>query len=554
MTDIKGNLSGSERDRMLEDLAAPDAYPHPVNEIRQIETHISNLFLTGAHVYKIKKPVDLGFLDFSSPGARERNIWAEVELNQALAPEVYIGATEIRRDASGHYAVAGPGETVEVCLHMHQLPLNRSLAGLLASGTLSQDDMERLARRIATFHEGAPPVHPPERPLADQVSTDTEDNFTVLRRFEGSGVDTLALEEIVAYTRAFIENHRRAFATREMCGRVRDCHGDLHAGNIFLTDGIPIIDRIEFSRAFRYIDVASEIAFLAMDLDRHERSDLSAAFVDAYIRASGDEDLRGLLPFFKVYRALVRGKVTLLRLNQGHPSKEARARLMSAGAEYIRLALSYVNQERPQALFLMAGLSGTGKSAVARGIAERWEARRHSSDVIRKEAATREAAAAAIGRPEPDLYAPAMTLATYEEMLRRAEAELAAGRTVVLDATFRKRGRREAACHLAKRFELPSVIVECITDEETVRHRLRHRTPAEAEGSDADISIVHIEAHDWEPIGDQEADEHVVMDTSGPYSWTINQVTRRLWEVVLRQSRVPSRGLSNVQVTLTGTH
>jgi aminoglycoside phosphotransferase family enzyme len=285
-----------------------------------------------------------------------------------MAPEVYLGVSEVRR-SRGRYRMDGPGETVEYAVRMRQLPRERAMDQLLRRGQVSSQDIRRLAAKIARFHAGAA-AGPEITRLGglDTVRRNIEDNFAQIRRFVGLCLTQEAIQALGDYSRDFMAERREVFQRRAAEGRIRDCHGDLHTAQIFLlepgraaaadgSDGISIIDCIEFNDRFRYCDVAEDIAFLAMDLDYHGRPDLSAQFVREYVAVTEDPGVLELLDFFKVYRACIRGKVTAFRLEmpagapEVQPEKRSispeQGRLLAAAQGYFALALGYVRQAAP---------------------------------------------------------------------------------------------------------------------------------------------------------------------------------------------------------------
>jgi hypothetical protein len=316
---------------MVQALLQPEAYSHEVAGVELVETHVSYLLLTGEHVYKVKKPVDYGFLDFTTLEKRRHFCHQEVALNRRISPEVYLGVSEVRQH-QGRYTIdgagEGPGVTVEYAVKMRQLPRQRAMNLLLQQGLVSPKDIRRLAAKIARFHARA--AASPEitrQGGLERVRQNIQENFDQTQRFIGACLSRETYQALVAYSEAFLAGHAPAFPRRAQEGRIRDCHGDLHTAQIFLLepgptpegalgdyDGISIIDCIEFNDRFRYCDVAEDMAFLAMDLDFHGRADLSRQFVQDYVAASGDLGVLELLDFFKVYRAYVRGKVTAFRL------------------------------------------------------------------------------------------------------------------------------------------------------------------------------------------------------------------------------------------------
>ncbi|MDP3063752.1 MAG: AAA family ATPase, partial [Chloroflexota bacterium] len=442
-------------------LLDPASYPERPESVELIETHVSWLFLAGQRVYKVKKPVDFGFLDFTTLERRRHFCQEEVALNRRLSPDVYLGVDEIR-ERDGRLTIEGPGQTVEYAVVMRRLPRQQALSELLAPGPdrglargeVSEDSVRRIAARIAQFHREAATSDEIARLGGyDAVAQNVRENFAQTEAYVGRTIERGDYDELRAYSEAFLEVRQPEFRAREREGWVRDCHGDLHTAQIFLDDGIHIIDCIEFNQRFRYSDVAADIAFLAMDLDRHGRQDLSAALVSAYRQALGDAGFLDFLDFFKVYRAYVRGKVEGFRLGQppartgGQPGLaevEAKQAQHTAGG-YFELARSYLCPLPRPTLFLTAGLMGAGKTRLAENLARRWGLEHISSDLVRKELAGIEESEHRYEPFNQGIYSQESTLKTYQEMFRRAAALLRQGRSVVLDASFSNAAlRREA--------------------------------------------------------------------------------------------------------------
>ncbi len=333
----------AERPPLVQALLAPQAYPHHPQEIDLAQTQMSFIFLTGDYVYKVKKSVNLGYLDYTTLEKRRHFCHQEVLLNRRLCPEVYLGVVPITEE-NGEYAIDGRGEIVEYAVKMRQLPDDRMMDSLIRNNKLSPEMVVRVARKLARFHKGAE--------TNDEIAcygdlsiliTNTEENFDQTEKYIGISILRRKYDAIKSYTRSFIEGNAALFHQRTRNGRIRDCHGDLHAAHVCFTNGIHIFDCIEFNDRFRYCDVASEIAFLAMDLDFLERPDLSRRFVEAYIQASGDWGIEELLNFYKCYRAYVRGKVESFKLDDVHLSEEEKDRVLDIARRYFKLAESYIS-------------------------------------------------------------------------------------------------------------------------------------------------------------------------------------------------------------------
>jgi hypothetical protein len=327
---------------IVEGLLQPESYPHQPAEIKLVQTQMSFVFLAGEYVYKVKKPVNLGFLDYTTLSKRRRFCRQEVELNRRLCPDVYLDVVAITRDREGVH-VEGKGRAVEYAVKMRHLPEEWMMDVLLASNRVTPEMVARVAQKLVGFHREA---ETNSRIAAfgglDTIRQNTDENFSQTEKYVGVSLSPEQYERIKEYTGDFIRTNGGLFARRVEEGRIRDCHGDLHCAHICFTDGICIYDCIEFNDRFRYADVASEVAFLAMDLDRYRRADLSRHLVNAYVELSRDEGLGELLGFYKCYRAYVRGKVESFKLDDPYIPDGEKAAAKAAAKSYFALAEMYV--------------------------------------------------------------------------------------------------------------------------------------------------------------------------------------------------------------------
>ena len=307
-----------------------------------MQTQMSFLFLTGDFVYKVKKPVDLGYLDYTTLEKRRFFCQQELELNRRLSPDIYLEVVPIT-SRQGQFCLGGDGEIIEYAVKMKQLATERMMDSLLCSNRITEEMVVRVAEKVATFHNKARTS--PEISVYGKlkaITINAEENFNQTEKYIDISIPSLKYHRIKAYTDNFIKTNKSLFNKRVKDGRIRDCHGDLHAAHVCLSNGIYIYDCIEFNDRFRYSDVASEVAFLAMDLDRYQRADLSQAFVNAYVRLSQDKELLQLLNFYKCYRAYVRGKVTSFMLDDPYVSEEEKTSVLAAARRYFELAESYI--------------------------------------------------------------------------------------------------------------------------------------------------------------------------------------------------------------------
>jgi len=328
---------------LVKALSNPRAYPHNPKSVELVQTQISFVFLTGDYVYKVKKPVNFGFLDFTTLEKRRFYCDQEVVLNRRLCPNIYVGVIPITRKGKS-FIVEGTGKEVEYAVKMRPLPYQRMMDRMLQSDQVTPQMVEMVAKRLTEFHRKAEI----SEELAhigglDTVNRNAEENFTQVISYVNQTITTKQYERIKNYTHSFLKKNAALFAKRVKEGRIRDCHGDLHAAHICFIDGLCIFDCIEFNDRFRYIDVASEVAFLAMDLDFHRRPELSRHFADAYVKASGDKELLQLLDFYKCYRAYVRGKVESFQLDDPHISQDQKSKTLNRARRYFELAEAYIS-------------------------------------------------------------------------------------------------------------------------------------------------------------------------------------------------------------------
>ncbi len=482
----------SSVDRMMR----PGLYGKGVKRVRLIQTHTSWVFLTGTHAYKVKKPVNFGFLDYTTLSARRFFCNEEFRLNQILSPDIYIKVLPIT-ESRGKLRLGGRGRVIDYCLMMRELPQDRIMTEQLRKGHVTFEHIDQIARSIADFHAQAERG----RDVAKYGSIRTvrfnwDENFAQTAEFRGKTITARQFAETQAAVERFMAEKRALFRQRRKGGFVRRCHGDLHSKNIFIlgedsrgrglkdssggtgeSSSIRIFDCIEFNPRFSCSDVASEIAFMAMDLDYWGHKDLADFLVERYVVFTGDTGLLRLLDFYKCYRAYVRGKVTSFVLNDPGVATRGKAEARSTAAKYFELSHRYALAlaARPR-LVVMMGLPAVGKTFVARRLAERVGAFHFLSDSIRKQL---------LGVPvgehrfEPfgkGIYQKSIGRKTYREMMRRARMFLSAGQSVILDATFLTEESRERARQAAARVKVPVIFVFADCPERTVLSRLRRRS------------------------------------------------------------------------------
>ena len=496
----------------IERLLAPRAYPHPAGKVELLETHISWVLLAGDYAYKIKKPVSLGFVDFSTPEARRFYCEEELRLNRRTAPELYLAVVPVTGTPEAP-VMDGKGEAFEHAVKMRRFPQEALLDRVAKAGELDAAHVEALARSIARFHgevrragaDGA--FGAPAGILAEAV-----DNFAQLELLEGSGDTHEARQALASWTLREFNRLAPVFARRKHDGFVRECHGDLHLGNVALLEGRPVaFDAIEFNEAFRWVDVMSEVAFPAMDLAHHGREDLANRFVDAYLDATGDYAGLATLRFYLVYRAMVRAKVSCIRAHQEGISAADSER--SAGAYRGHLALAQrLSRRPPGVLVAMHGVSGSGKTTISGRLVEALGAVRLRSDVERKRLHGLEALARTGSAFGAGLYAPEADRITYGRLGTLADEVLRAGYPVVVDAAFLKRAWREMFREFARERGVPFVLVACAAPVEKLRERVVRREREGADPSEAGLAVLERQAEKLEPLLADELDTAVIVD------------------------------------------
>lgn len=515
-------------------------YPHPVKAVEHVQTHISHIFLTGSHAYKVKKPINLGFLDFSTLESRVHFCQEELRLNRRLAPEIYLQVLGLVSE-NGEYRLrplteAGPG-LLEPVLQMKQMDRSRQMDHLLAKSQVEQGHARDLAKLMARFYtnvqRGRDVAHF-GRPA--QVRFNVEENFNQTAGYREVTVASARWRAIKDYSLKFLDQHQELLAARVRDGFIVDGHGDLHSGNINLPDDGPplVFDCIEFNQRFRYQDIACDLAFLAMDLDYHGRQDLSAALIDEYLTASQDQGLQELINFYKCYRAVVRAKVYGFELDDPAVPSEQKFTDVDKAQDYFRLAARYAGlggmPEPPYFLVCFMGLMGTGKSYLARKLSRRLGWVHVNSDVLRKQAVgmeTTEKSHDAWGR---GLYSPKATQATYNALYEAAEGRLAIGDSVIVDASFRSDQERRRFEELAQSQGAQVLFVQVEASRQVVSRRLQRRQAKSGSVSDGRLELFDQQAAAWESLSPGVGRHSIFIDGGAPEEDKLAAVLRSLEE------------------------
>lgn len=510
-------MTEARQPALIHALLQADLYPHPVTALRLIETHISWVVLTGHFAYKLKKPLNLGFLDFSTLEKRRKACEEELRLNARLAPGLYLAVIRIS-GTPGNPCLDGDGPAIEYAVKMHEFAQAHQLDRVILSPEPDPEDLDKLFRhfgvRLAGFHLGLPAAQA-DTPYGDpkRIAQDARDNFTALAPFESDAAVAALLRRLRSWTETSLANVTELLRKRKAGGLVRECHGDLHLRNLVLHDNqIVPFDCIEFSPELRWIDVMSDVAFLFMDLVHHQRERLAYNFLNAWLSASGDFEALRLLWFYAVYRAMVRAKVTGIELLQhgwpdipGKPVPDQGFRKLTAHLEH---ALALAGRGRPL-MVITHGVSGSGKTWVAARLAGELGAIHMRSDVERKRLFGMTADARSSAADKPALYGRAASEQTYARLLALAETTLNAGFPVLVDATFLETRYRDQFAAEARRLGIPFVILHCEASTETLRARVAKRDKLAADASEADLTVLARQLSAAEPFESRET-RHVV--------------------------------------------
>jgi aminoglycoside phosphotransferase family enzyme/predicted kinase len=503
---------------LFEDLLSPAAYPDPrPPAIERRETHISSVYLAGPDVYKVKKPVNFGFLDFSTPERRLAACEAEVTLNRRLSPGVYLGVVPIARGADGRHRIGAGGEIVEHAVHMRRLPDEARADVLLGRGALGPAEVDRIATVLARFHATCRADAETARfGSAEAIGVNVRENFAQTRAVLDHYLTAAEAQRIEAFQLGVLRDEAEVLGRRVAGGAVRDGHGDLRLEHAYLAeDGVTIIDCIEFNDRFRYADVACDLAFLSMDLAHHRRVDLAEHLLAVYAREANDFDLYRVIDFYESYRAYVRAKIATFLAENADAPPELRASARDEARRYFLLALAAARPSamRP-AVVAVGGIIAAGKSTLAGWISGQLGAPVVEADRTRKSMLGVVPTTHVNDAAWSGAYDKGFTEKVYAELLRRAGVVLASGRPVVLDASFRSPSLRLAARELARAHGAPFFFVECRASAEVCKARLARREAGADTVSDGRLAIFDDFVRDWQSATELAAEEHFSVDTA----------------------------------------
>lgn len=495
--------------QLIGSLQAPENYPHPVSSFEVVETHISWVILTGKFAYKIKKSVDLGFLNFSTLERRRHFCEEELRLNAQWAPQLYLGVVAI----SGSHAcpsLQAQGDVIEYAVKMRQFPQEAQLDRQLADSLLHDEDLCRLAETIAGNHEQARVIeYANDRESVGKVSVPILENFEPVER----AIDMDLLTGVHQWTASTLARLKPQLIRRRKEGFVRECHGDLHLSNLVrLPEGIVAFDCIEFSEDLRNIDVLSDVAFLVMDLVARARHDLAYAFLNRYLERTGDYAGMAVFGLYFVYHSMIRAKVAAIRSAERDNDDDRREDIERV-KHYLAVAVRWTRRPRPR-LIAMHGYSGSGKTWLSSQLLVRVPAIRVRSDVQRKRLAGLEETASSGSAPGEGLYSRNAQSAVYASLYEVAGGLLREGFNVIVDASFLHKADREALAVFAERQDVDYVFVSTSASNEECEQRLRARSASGGDASEADVSILRHQLGTADPFDESETRHCIPVTTS----------------------------------------
>jgi hypothetical protein len=496
----------------------PEFYPHPVQEpIRLMQTHVSYVTLTGDYAYKVKKAVDFGFLNYSTLEKRKHFCEEELRLNQRSAAPIYLEALPIAQQ-DNTFILGSDDQVVEYAVKMRQFPQSALLSHMFERGELTEDLLRQLAEAIAQFHLSAQTDdYIRAFGTVENVRQSIDENYDQTRGFIGGPQTQQQFDETKAYTDEFFATRQDLFQQRIDQDKIRACHGDLHLNNIcYWQDQLLLFDCIEFNEPFRFVDVMFDIAYIIMDLTVAGRDDLAAIFLSHYVEQTGDWEGLQILPLYVSRQSYVRAKVTSFLLGDPSVSEEDKQAAAAKAAKYYTLAWSYV-QQRHGRLLVMSGLSGSGKSTVARELSRQMGAIYMRSDAVRKHLA----GVPVYERGDNSLYTSEMSQKTYGRLIDLGTLLASQGYVVILDAKFDTQANRERAIAAAKSHDLVPTIVHCEAPIDILKERVQTRS-----GDIADATLEVLEKQQLEPFTAEASQYVTTIDTTRPLSEELATIVR----------------------------
>ncbi len=489
----------------------PEVYDHPVNNIKLIETHISWVILTGDFAYKIKKPVDFGFLNFSTLEKRHFFCEQELVLNRRLAPEIYLEVVAIN-GTSDEPRLSGSGAVFEYAVKMKQFPQSARLDNKLAAGELKLEHMNAIAHMTAYFHQSTDVANEAmDYGNKETLYQPVEENFKQINEHLVTEQYADKLLILAQWSRSELTKQQAVFTQRKADGFIRQCHGDMHLRNLIWLDNKPVaFDCIEFNDKLSWIDVISEIAFLIMDLQHRQQHQLANRFLNSYLEITGDYAGLSVLSFYLCYRALVRAKVNALRVGQINITEKENEQAITEFESYLELASSYIKHSSPN-LIITRGLSASGKSTVSQQLVDKTGMLRIRSDVERKRLFDISLTTGAANNIDSGIYSTQASLQTYAKLAELAYNIITAGYSVIIDAAFLKHEQRQPFQQLASRLGVSYIILEITAPAEILRQRIKKR---KNDVSDADLTVLEHQLTHWQVLQKDEINSVVSVNTA----------------------------------------
>ncbi len=520
---------------LIKFLSDPTTYGSSNKSLKIIQTHASYVFLTSKYVYKLKKPVDFGFLDFTTLEKRKHFCEREVALNSRLSSS-YIGIISVINNG-GSYAFEGEGEIVDYLVKMKRIPEKYFMKNLLAAGKISKKEINRIVSCIYRFYRRQKPLKEISRHGRPQdIARILKQNRNLAQRFIGNTISSIAFETIHLFSNKFLRINNIYLQKRIRDGFIKNCHGDLHLEHIIIRPHeIEIFDCIEFNDNFRFIDYACDIAFLSMDLDYHWRFDLSEHFLGAMLDKMGDDDAGPLVDFYKCYRAYVRGKVGSIRASDKNIPKQSSEQSSVSANKYFRLSLRYALFGSRPVVIVVFGLIASGKSTVAERLSEQLGCRIISSDITRKQLADLPLTEKTTDSHYKGIYSKSMTQRTYNQMFRLAQNELKNENIVILDASFSDNKYRDMVITKSQKWNSNIYFIETRASERSIRNRLIEREKQKSI-SDARIDLLKTFKKKFMPVEKDLKDIHFMVKTDGKDSGDSN--IKSLFRQIIRRTCV----------------
>jgi uncharacterized protein len=498
---------------LIKNLLSDRAFNHPIVQLGLIETHVSWVILTGKYAYKIKKPVDFGFLDFSTLKKRKHFCEEELRLGQLFAPEIYLAVVPITGTIEYPQINGDTGPILEYAIKMCEFSQDNLLSALLKRGKINAALIDQLGQLIAEFHKKTPVAPKNSRfGLPHEVHAPTQQNFEQIIPLLSNPTDIEQVKRLEIWANKQFTKHQKLFEERKEQGFIRDCHGDLHLANIILYQNkLVLFDRLEFNEDLRWTDVIADLAFLAMDLAGKKQPKLANQLINTYLQFTGDYEGLNLLTYYLSYRAVVRAKIALFRLNQKDLSDKEKLDIRKDYYNFINLAEFYTHPKKP-CLILMHGLAGSGKSTIAKNIAIECGAIQISSDIIRKQLFNIPLYKNSHSTPYGGIYTPQSTEKTYNKLLALAKIVITAGFTVVIDATFLLHSQRLMFYNLANFLKVPFYILHCQTNDLKIIQRIKKRSVRNNHISEANSTILKHQKELIEPLLKPEQQHTIIID------------------------------------------